>query len=401
MEDLRKKQRFYKVIANLSYGKCGRTPDFVNAILVALSSLGTILKSGDNRNFYQNVVDYYYFCKKNNFFVCHGSINPQIDRSAALSVQENTYCGVRVVDYNNQGIFVSGAKMIVTLAPITDEMLIFNMPGLKPGDEDYANAFAIPTCTSGIKIICRKSFAKPGFSQFDYPLSYNFDEIDAYVLFENVFVPWERVFVFKDVNLSNAFFDKTYARHHSGHQDIVRAQSKAEFLVGVAIKLAEGLGLSGFINIQEKLGEMISYLELVKGAILLSEETAEEIDGVMTPNIKPIQALRYTFPKMYQNMIQYIQSLAAGSMLSTPYRNDFLTENGDCLKQVLRNTQLSADERTKLLNLAWDVTGDSFGQRQLVYETCHAGDPMRIAAQQYLNHDHNKLRKIIDEVLKA
>jgi 4-hydroxyphenylacetate 3-monooxygenase len=240
--------------------------------------------------------------------------------------------------------------MIVTLAPIADELLIFNMPGLKPGDEDYAVAFALPVNHPGVKIICRKPLVKESFSDFDYPIVNSFDEIDAYLLLDNVHIPWNRVFVFKDVQKSNIFYDKTFARNHTGHQGIVRGLSKAEFLTGTAIKLAEVLGVNGFINVQEKLGELTSYIELLKASILLSEEEASmSEEGVLNPSISAIQAIRYNFPKMYERMVKHIQSLAAGSMLSTPHSGDFSNENKEVLMTSLSNDMVDAKDRSKLL----------------------------------------------------
>jgi 4-hydroxyphenylacetate 3-monooxygenase len=400
-EDLRKKRIAYKSSADLSYGMLGRTPDFVNAILVALASNSRILGENKYTSFAENAVRYYEYCKLFNLFVCHGAINPQIDRSRSLGEQSNQYNAVQVVNTNMKGITVNGAKMIVTLAPIADEMLVFNMPGLKPGDEKYAVAFATPISTEGIKIICRKSLIKNELKKFDHPIANTFDEMDAYVIFENVFVPWERVFVYQDVEKSNLFFDKTLARNHSGHQDIVRALSKAEFVAGIGIKLAKSLGLDGFINIQEKLGELTTYIEIIKAGILQCESEAQiSPEGVFIPNIYAIQSVRYNFPKMYERMVKHLQSFSAGSMLSTPHHGDFENDNASCLEEVLKGTIIDAKTRACLLNLAWDITGDGFGQRQLVYEHYHAGDPMRIAAQQYLAYDYSSLVEKVENVLK-
>lgn len=399
-EDLIKKRTAYKAMADISFGMLGRTPDFVNAILVALASTSTILGKGKCTDFSENVARYYEHCKQYNLFICHGAINPQIDRSRALGEQKNRHAAVGVTSYNEKGIVVSGAKMIVTLAPIADEILVFNMPGLKPGDENYAVAFAIPVATEGVKIICRKSLIKSNLTFFDHPIANTFDEIDAYVIFTDVFIPWERIFIFQDVAASNAFFDKTSARNHSGHQDIVRGLSKAEFVTGVAIKLARTLGLDSFINIQEKLGELTSYIDMIKAAILLSEKEAELLPtGVIIPNIQAIQAIRYNLPKMYGRMLKTIQSLAAGSMLSTPHHRDFENENSLCLQEMLKGIDIDAMARVRLLNLAWDVTGDGFGQRQLAYEHYHAGDPMRIAAQHYATYNNDRLLAIVDRAL--
>jgi 4-hydroxyphenylacetate 3-monooxygenase len=399
-EDLAVKRAAYKGVADVSFGMLGRTPDFVNAALAGIVAHSNVLGANEHADFSENVRQYYKHCQEKNLFVGHGSINPQIDRSRALGAQTNHFAGVHVSSVNARGITVSGAKMIATLAPVVDDLLIFNMPGLRPGDEDYALAFAIPASAEGLRMICRKPLVRTGYSLFDHPVANAFDEIDAYLLLKDVFVPWERVFVFRNVEKSNAFFDKTFARHHSGHQGIVRGLAKAELLTGVAIYLAKALGLDGFLNIQEQLGELTTYLEMLKGMILLSEQDATlNHCGVMTPSISAIQAVRYNFPKMYERMIKVIQSLAAGSMLSTPHHCDFENENGAFLRDALEGPSIDAATRVKLLNLAWDVSGDGFGQRQLVYEIYHAGDPVRIAASHYLTYDHPTLLDTVDRVL--
>ncbi|HHU6750776.1 TPA: 4-hydroxyphenylacetate 3-hydroxylase N-terminal domain-containing protein [Staphylococcus pseudintermedius] len=102
-----------------------------------------------------------------------------------MSEIENNYSGVHVKGYDENGILVQGAKIIVTLAPLADELLIFNMPGLKDGDENYAIPFSTSVNSEGIKVITRKTYDKPEYSLADYPLSNSLEEIDAYVIFDN------------------------------------------------------------------------------------------------------------------------------------------------------------------------------------------------------------------------
>ncbi|WP_237163175.1 4-hydroxyphenylacetate 3-hydroxylase N-terminal domain-containing protein [Paenibacillus sp. BIHB 4019] len=400
IEDLQRKRKSYKAVADISFGMLGRTPDFINAALATLYAHSEQLGSNPFANFSENMRAYYQYVKENNLFVGHGAINPQIDRSLPLGSQINEYAAVRIVSHDQKGIVVTGAKMIVTLAPIADELLIFNMPGLKPGDEDYAVSFALPIDYPGVKIICRKPMVNPAYHSFDHPLANAFDEIDAYLILNEVFIPWDKVFVFRDVAKSNLFYDKTFARNHTGHQGIVRGLSKAELLTGISIQLAKMLKLDGFINIQEKLGELTSYVELVKASIAWSEaEATISEEGVITPSISAIQAIRYNFPKMYETMVKTLQSLAAGSMLSTPHYQDFLNSDLSDLGSALTTGETDALSRTKLLNLAWDASGDGFGQRQLVYEFFHAGDPMRIAAGHFLNYDKQNMINMVDRVL--
>lgn len=397
-EDLIKKRLAYKAVADLSFGMLGRTPDFINAAIAALAANSHILGGNEFTNFSKNAIQFYERCRQNHLFIGHGSVNPQIDRSTQLGLQDNQYCGVKTIRADANGIVVSGAKMIVTLAPIADELLIFNMPGLQAGDEDYAIAFTVPVTAKGLKLICRKPLTHNSdkYNKLDYPIANLFDECDSYLILQNVFIPWENVFIYRDIYKSNIFYDHSRIRNHNGHQGIVRGLAKAELLTSVAIELAKKMSLDGFLNVQEQLGEMTTCLELVRGAILLSESDAFVENELINPSIPAIQSLRYHFPKWYQRMIQIIQSLAAGSMLSVPHHGDLKNENSIILNESLKNSSMDSFERIFLLNLAWDLTGNGFGQRQLVYEIYHAGDPIRIAAIHFKNYDKRYLEKHLD-----
>jgi 4-hydroxyphenylacetate 3-monooxygenase len=398
IDDLRRKRQHYREVAELSFGMMGRTPDFMNAALAALVSHTDVLQSAD---FAANIQAFHRHVGTANLFVGHAAINPQMDRAKTLHKQTSEFAGIRTVARNGEGIVVSGAKMIVTLAPLTDEIVFFNMPGLHLGDEHYAVAFALPTTHPSLQIFCRKPLQRlEQGGEFDYPIVNRFDEIDAYVVLEKALVPWDRVFVLDDVATSNAFYDQTRARHHTGHQDVTRGLSKAELLCGVALEVANVLGLDGHINIQEKLGELTSSLNLISAAVDAVENKAVVDDkAVCNPDIQSIQAIRYHFPRMYERMIEVIQSFAAGSILAVPHSGDFANGNGEILDAALTSPLLSARHRCVLLNLAWDLTGADFGQRQKVYEYFHAGDPMRIAAGHFRAADQHRLRAVARRAL--
>jgi 4-hydroxyphenylacetate 3-monooxygenase len=400
LEDLARKRIAFKEMADVSFGMLGRTPDFINSAIMAIGVHAEVLGPPAAADFAGNARAYLAACRQNDLFVAHASINPQLDRAQPLHGNANPFCGVRVDRKDARGLWVSGAKMIATLAPVADELLVFNMPGLRPGDEAFAVAFAVPAATEGLHIFGRKPTVRRDLTKADHPLANRMDEVDAYLVLKDVFVPWERVFVFEDTARSDAFYGRSYARHHTGHQGIVRGLAKAELLTGVAMRLAETLGLAGFPNIQEQLGELATYVETLRALILLSEHDATLSEaGVMTPSLPAMQAVRYNFPKMYERMAKVIQSLAAGSMLSTPHWRDLSGEAGDLLRATLSTPALDVETRLKLLNLAWDVSGDGFGQRQVVYEYYHAGDPMRIAAAYYQNYPKQPLGAAVDRAL--
>jgi 4-hydroxyphenylacetate 3-monooxygenase len=399
--DLAANRASYKAVADVSHGMLGRTPDFMNAVIMAIGMHSEILGDAGPISYAENARRYHRDCCRTNRFVAHASINPQVDRTVQLGKSDCQFVGVHAVDENKDGIVVRGAKMIATLAPIADELLIFNMPGLVPGDERFAVAFAIPVSTPGVTLVCRKSIHHAGYSQFDHPLANRFDEIDSYVLFEDVKVPWDRVFVYRDVGRSNAFYDATFARQHGGHQGNVRGLAKGELAVGTALQLAEAFEMTGQPAIQESLGRLASDMEVLRSLIHLSEAAAVTSPaGVVTPSVTAIQSFRLTFPNIYRNALEVIRSLVPGSMLSVPSDADFSGDLGATLMAALGTKVSGARKRSQLLNLAWDLVGDAFGQRQLTYEFYHAGAPGIIAKGQFRNYGWDRERGAVAKALE-
>lgn len=113
--------------------------------------------------------------------------------------QKDTYTHLGAVKETPDGLVVRGAKMLATLAPVTDEVIIYSFPGFAPGDEKYALAFAIPIDTPGLRIICREPMQDGQRSFFDHPLASRFEEMDALLVFDDVVVPWDRVFLYNNV----------------------------------------------------------------------------------------------------------------------------------------------------------------------------------------------------------
>lgn len=400
LEDLAQKRRAYRELANQSFGLIGRTPDFMNAAVTAIYANADKLGRGRFTDYAENARSYYRKCCLQNRFVSLGVFNPQIDRSKSLSETKNKFAGVRVVATDSSGITVTGAKMIVTLGPLSDEILVANTPGLKAGDEAHAVAFVVPADAKGIRLICRKTTIGSDRSWFDHPLANSFDEIDALMIMDQVHVPWDHVFVFDDVELSNSFYISTNIRSHTGHQSCVRGLSKIEFVAGIVLRIAKMLGLSSHLSIQEQLGHITSYIDLTRAAILQSEQEAMTTpSGVLEPNLGIIQALRLQFPQWYRNILATIQKLSAASMMSVSCEQDFHNENSEILDQIFGKAELSSRKRNLLLNLAWDISGTEFGQRQAVYEMYHAGDPMYIAADHYQTFKKSHMDEMVERAI--
>ncbi|HMG53027.1 MAG TPA: 4-hydroxyphenylacetate 3-hydroxylase N-terminal domain-containing protein, partial [Kofleriaceae bacterium] len=290
VEDLVVRRQAFQIYAESSFGMLGRSPDFLNSAVMAFATAAPFF-GGEGTRFHTNIQRYYRHCRERDLFLSHATIPPQVDRSKAASEQADPYAYLRTSKETSDGIYVRGAKMIGTLAPLADELLVFNMPGLRPGDEPYALFFAIPISTPGVRLICREPVNLAERSAFDSPLGTRFDEIDATCVFDDAFVPWERVFIHDNVELSNALYDATNARHHTGHQGVVRGLAKAELLTAIAMSIAEATRSNSFLHVQEMLGEILGDLELIKGAIELAENSAQVGKwGTICPAVTPILA---------------------------------------------------------------------------------------------------------------
>ena len=334
-EDLERRRRACRIVAEETFGLLGRTPDFGNILIAAFAASSEFFAAGDRR-WAENVESFHRHCLATDSFVVHASINPQTDRSKASSEQEDPFRHLRVVRERSDGLLVRGAKMVGTLAPLADELLVFPLPRLSPGDEPYALAFSIPIATPGLRLLCREPALGHRREPFDYPLSTNFDEIDATCVFDDVLVPWDRVFLHGNVDMANTLFDATRARAQTGHQGLVRTSCKAELMAGVAIELASMSGASTYIHVQDMLGELLAYRELLGGVLCSAEARAETVAGFTSPAIEPILAARCQFPRMYRRMVEIIQTIGGATLVTAPARGALDGPNGEDVERYFQ-----------------------------------------------------------------
>jgi aromatic ring hydroxylase len=269
-----------------------------------------------------------------------------------------------------------------------------------PGEEKYALAFGIPTDTPGLKFICREPFDDGTMSPWDHPLGSRFEEPDAMVVFDDVLIPWERVFLHENVALANKLFTSASIQNNTGHQTAVRGLAKCRFMVGIAIAVSRSVKTDVFLHVQEQLGEILGFLQLLEGALSLSELKAERTEsGALRPAWPPLQSIRYHLPRMYERIVKVIQVIGAGGLLINPTREDLLSEIGPDIAAYYRGAGIDAESRIHLGKLAWDATGTQFGQRMLQYERYYAGDPVRVAATLYMRQNVDDLMAMVKRAL--
>lgn len=401
LDDLVKRRKAFQLVAEATFGLMGRSPDFMNTVLLAFAEAKEVFARG-GAQFADNLVKYYEHIRENDLFLSHALITPQTDRSKSSAQQVDPHIHMGVVKETKEGVIIRGARMLATLGPVCDEMLIYNLPGMRPGDEPHSISFAVPLDAKGLRQICREPYDTGNRSSYDHPLAANFEECDSLLIFDDVFVPWERVFIYNNVALANALYPDTNLRNHTAHQTNVRALVKMRFAVGVAQAVAKAIKADQFLHVQEKLGECMSYVELVESAIIRAEVQYDTIaNGNIRTTLAPLQALRGLLPTFYPRVIEVLQMIGAGGLLMAPTAADFNAPEiaGDVAKYYQGAEGLASVDRIRLFKLAWDLAGDAFGSRQLQYERFYAGDPVRILAMTYLGSSDKAYRELVDRAV--
>jgi anthranilate 3-monooxygenase (FAD)/4-hydroxyphenylacetate 3-monooxygenase len=401
-QELVDKRKAFKLRTDHNFGFMGRTMDFMNSMVTGwYMNRAKFAQRGER--FGENAVRYYEHVRENDLFLTHVLINPQIDRSRTSAEQEEPFLHLGKVGETAEGIVVRGAKMLGTMAPITEELVCFPWGGgIAQGDDAYAVGFAIANDTPGLKYICREPVAPPPHTRFDHPLSSRFEEMDCIAVFDDVLVPWERVVIDGGPGAREVANDPMITGAAVGLQTSSRMLSQMEFFCGLGLKIADAVGIMGFLHIQEKLGEMLSNLEIARTVFYGSEAMAVEgPDGTWGSAALGPRGFHLQTMRIYRRFVEITQLLAAGGFFYAPTQADFDNpEERPFIERYVRGRPgIAAEERVRLFKLAWDVTGSAFAQRMQQYVTFYSGDPVRLTAAFYVGYDKEPLTDIVERAL--
>ena len=363
--------------ARTTCGMMGRSPDFMNVTFAAWAAAGDYFARG-RPQFGQNMRRYYEYISEHDLTLTHSLINLQRSRTVSGMFNLEAGTALQVVRETDAGIVVHGARILATLGPLADEIAVYS-PRVARHTEThspFALNFAISCGTPGLKFLCRESFDL-GRSHFEHPLGSRFEEVDCVVFFDNVLVPWERVFLLGDVDLLNGTATATHSMTHTAHQGAAKNIAKCEFVLGVALLMTKTLGNGHLPHSEERLGELMLYTELMKACMRAAEADAQLDEwGVMCPAALPAESTRNLFMTAYPRMVEILQLLGSSSFMITPSEADFSGPLAPEIEQYLATDTATARERVKLFRLAWDIAGSAFGSRQVLYERFFASDPL-------------------------
>ncbi|OLO13260.1 4-hydroxyphenylacetate 3-hydroxylase [Chromohalobacter japonicus] len=401
-EELKLRRQAIECWAKHTHGWVGRSPDHVGTFF---SCFGTHLEvfNTENGDFSENMRNYYKRILSENLYVSYAIIPPQVSRATTASGWEGDYLQVGVVRETEEGLIVRGSQMLATGGAIADEVFITCIKPLGPDDVDFAISFALPISTDGLKLYCRRPYAPAATSEFDYPLTTRYDEPDSLVVFDDVLVPWDRVFINRDIAaLRSQFFD-TGAHVLGNWQAQIRFSTKLKFIAGVARKVTQVNGTDKIPGVQEKLGELAALISGVESGVLAAEYTAEpDAAGVIIPGKRALYGAMGLQAETYPRVITILRDLVGGGVLQLPSSvTDMVSEvtKGD-LEHYIQSPGVSSEERVKLFKLAWDIIGSEFSGRHQQYEMFYAGAPFVVkGAYTYRNFGYEEFVAELDDFL--
>jgi 4-hydroxyphenylacetate 3-monooxygenase len=388
--------------AGLTYGFLGRSPDHVASAISGMY-MGLDLFRAHGERHGAALASYYEYARDNDLYLTYAIINPQADRSKGPGEQPTDFIAAAVVDEDTEGITIKGAKMLATGCPMANEVMVACIQPLKPGDEKYSFTAMVPLNAKGLSLLSRKSYELAALSKFDNPLSFSFDENDSILYFDEVKIPWDRVFVHNDAQMATAQWHAIPTHCYQNYQCQIRLMVKMRFLLGLTRKITETNGILGFPQVKEQLGQMAAEVSMVEGLLEAMEISGTKFGGYFVPNCSRLYAASVLTQQLYPKFVQSIRELAGGGMIMLPSSvYDFANpEIAEYIKKTQQSPATDSLGRVKLFKLAWDAVGSEFGSRHLQYEMFYAGANMVTRGHAFRTYDWDKATALVDKLMAS
>ena len=396
LEELRTQRRSAEFWHAESLGQHGRSPAFMASIAVGVHDFRHQLERS-RAGFGANAEAWYRHCATNDLVLSHALGDPQIDRST--DPVDDPDLALRVLSEDDRGIVVRGAKQLTTLAPLAHEVLVYLSASFaQRRGEQFVVWFALPLNTPGLVTLCREPLGSAPWGHA-HPLGARYDEQDAMLFFDDVTVPWDRVFLLRDADLARTGLGRINAwSAYIGH---VRYRERLRTLLATATLVAESIGVDGFRNIQENLGRLAGYAELAEYLLDAAEARAKVTDsGLLAPG--DTAAGRVWSAEVAGSAVEIVRSIGASGLLMQPTENDLANPRlRPHLDRYMRGRGIDAEHKSRLFRLAWELTGDAFGQRQDLYEYVHRGDLSRNRINLFKRYDQSETRQRLERLIAA
>lgn len=402
--DLRKRTKHHKIIADSTFGFFGRSPDHVAGLITGLATKPEVLDRA-GPNYRENLLREWNRMKREDTYIVYAVIPPAGVRHKDIHQEEmRADPGLRVVSEDAEGVVITGMKMLATGAVFSNEILIGNLIPLDPQFSKYALTCVVPCNAPGLKLWVRQPYARNVDAQLDYPMSYQFDETDCVVVCDNVKIPWDKVIIHNDADLSRNCYLMTPANCYANHQSNVRFWSKMSMLVGLASRICQSTGNDKIPGVRDVLGKLVSY-EANIAAFVHGQIEGFEPEwpgrGYVCYNRRYMYAALNWCQENHSQIIDIIRELAAGNLMQMPADSTVLED--PILRKQFEDYYptpfLEAIPRMKLLKFAWDIVGSEFAGRHQLYEKFYAGTSALVRNSSFREAPWESFHATIDKAL--
>ncbi len=301
--------------------------------------------------------------RENDWRVAECITDAKGDRSKPPAMQDDKDAYLRVVERRPDGVVIRGAKLHISLAASSHELMVIPTKSMKPGEEDYAIACAVPANAPGVSIVNVLNAGPPdGADPRDFPFAFKRAVPQGFVIFDDVFVPAERIFLDGEVKQAATFAHSLglWVRTSS----MISMCDGFDVMVGLAQLIAEANGLERVEHIKMKISEMVIHATLLRASLEASMMHAAQLDsGVLAPSEIYTNAGKYHGAANYMVMVRHLLDIAGGSAITAPSMRDLENEDiGHLVRKYMGSKQsIDGAYRTRLFHAVHDLTTSAQG----------------------------------------
>ena len=401
-DDLRRRMNCHKGIADMTYGMLGRSPDHVSGFVTGMATNPSAFDT-EKYKFGDNLMAYYEHCRKNDIYATYAVLPPQAARNPDFYIKKNLPVPtLMVTEERDDGIIINGMKMLATSAVFCDEIWVGNLLPLAEDQVKQAVTCAVPVNAEGLTLWSRQPLNMNTTNEFDGPLAWRYDETDSMVMCENVFVPWEKVFVMDDAIKARAIYIETPSHCYGNHQSNVRFWSKLQLILGLCSKVAQATGAIQIAPVQEVLGRLSALEATLSGMIHGQIEAAEEWpNGYVTFNRRMMYAALNWCTESYSQIIDQLRELSGGGVFQMPASATVMHDPKirEQFEMYWQTPQMEALDRMKLFKVVWDMVGSEFAGRQQQYEKFYAGASFIVRNHSFRETDWGFFDGVVDDLM--
>ncbi|HWJ72440.1 MAG TPA: 4-hydroxyphenylacetate 3-hydroxylase N-terminal domain-containing protein [Kaistia sp.] len=388
--------------AEMTCGMVGRSPDHVASTLAGFRMGLPAFRDYDPARA-GAVESYFDYARDNDLYLSYVIINPQSDKAKSAGGQPDAHLVASIVDEDAAGITIRGAKMLATSGIMANEIMVSGFNALQAGDEAYAFTAVLPIGAKGLTLMSRRSYEQAATSEFDYPLSTRFDENDAVVYFDDVKIPWDHVFVYRDLKMAQAQWHDSRAHVMQNYQCMIRLMVKLKFLLGITRKIAETNNIINYPQVRETLGLVAAKVNNIEALVVAMEAAGEHFNGYYVPNRTILCTAQVIAQTTYPEVVEALRTLSGGGMIMVPssYADFETPETRAIIEKTQRSIVTNSEGRVKLMKLAWDAVGSEFGSRHLQYEMFYSGPTFVTRGNSFRFFDWDGVKGAVDGFMET